>query len=270
MKAKTILAALLIAASSWSMAAETADTIVVDNVEKVTVVTRDKAPKIILNDSVAKDRKSWCGIQVKRSKNERLDAGDVKSVPYIQIGLNTMLDADMGSFNLWPSFDVALGVRTNWYPYGAKNAWSIGVGIDWRNYRMSANDGFWMKDAEGIMGLSSFPVNAADKKVALHVTSVQVPVLYTHYFDSEQKCYVTLGGLVNFNFWAHANRQYELGEETYDINTKSIGQRPVTIDAFMQVHAPYLPAIYCKYSPMDFFKKSGAPKMHQFTIGIAF
>ena len=270
MKAKTILAALLLAASSSSMAVETADTIVADNVEKVTIVTRDNSKKIIVRDTIEINNKAWCGIHVNHWKNNKAKRGEVNTEPYFQIGLNTMLDTDMGSFNLWPSFDLALGVKTNWHPFGAKNAWSLGVGIDWRNYRMSPNDGWWLKDAEGIMGLSAFPINASDRKVALHVTSVQVPVLYTHYFGCGEKCYVTLGGIVNFNFWAHANRQYELGEEEYDINTKSIGQRPVTIDAFMQVHAPHLPSVYCKYSPMSFFKKSQAPKMHQFTIGIAF
>ena len=69
MKAKTILAALLLAASSSSMAAETADTIVADNVEKVTIVTRDNSKKIIVRDTIEINNKAWCGIHVNHWKN---------------------------------------------------------------------------------------------------------------------------------------------------------------------------------------------------------
>lgn len=290
MKTKTFFASLLFGALAMpSLAEEISDTLIVKRPEKVTIITQDTLQRITVKgskqnadyryvqtisyaDTSVVKRKTFglkelvCGVKKCEGKK-----GTVTTDGYLNIGLNTMLDAESGSYNLWPSFDVAIGMTADWHPFGAKNVWSLGLGFDWRNYRMSTHDGYWAQDAAGMMGLTpSFPVGSSDKVVGLHVTSLQVPVLYTHYFDSKQKYFVTIGGLVNFNFWAHANRQYEVGDEDFDINTKSIGQRSVTVDAYMQFRAPYLPKLYCKYCPMTFFKKDRGPKMHQFTIGIGF
>lgn len=191
--------------------------------------------------------------------------------PYLNIGFNTMLGAPSGyDFNLWPSFDVGFGVKGEWMPYGKKNVWSMGFGVNWRYYRMD-NATRWQKDATTAeMTLVPYLATESDRRTSLTAFSLQVPITYTHYFDKEQDWGVTLGGIVNFNTGAHVTREYTFQDEDYEVETGSIHQRPVTIDGLLMVHMPGDFALYCKYCPMKYFRDGYGPKMNQLSFGIYF
>ena len=59
-----------------------------------------------------------------------------------------------------------------------------------------------------------------------------------------------------------------MGDETFDIMLHHIGVRPVTVEPMVMVNVPYVPAIYCKYSPMTFFKDGCGPEMKMLTFGV--
>lgn len=201
-----------------------------------------------------------------KSKNQKWDAD-----AYVFIGFNTMLGAPSNyTFNLWPSFDFGFGLKGEWMPYGKKNVWGIGFGLDWRYYRMD-DATYWEKDlTTGVMGLTDYQALQSDRRTSLSEFSLQVPVTYTHYFDKDLDWGVTLGGIVNFNTGAHVTREYTYMDEEYDVVTGSIHQCPVTIDGLLMVHLPADIAIYCKYCPMKFFRDGYGPKMNQLSFGIYF
>lgn len=128
--------------------------------------------------------------------------------------------------------------------------------------------------AKDDMGVVSFvPYDAATQKKthsSLSIFSLQVPLLYTHYFDAKCKWMLSVGALVNFNVSTRANRYYTFNDEEYDVSTSGLGQRPVTIEPTVIFDAPYIPPLYCRYSPMTFFKDGRGPKMHQLSFGICF
>ena len=189
---------------------------------------------------------------------------------YFNFGLSTMVNtADETKFRLWPSFEVALGLKESWQPFGKKNVWSLGFGVAWRNYRMDSGT-CWYKDPQGNPQLQPYGAGETNCKTGLHTFSLQVPVTYTHYFDNEQGWGLTLGGVVNFNTGAHATREYEFQNEEYEVQTTSLHQRPVTVDALVMINTPADLAIYCKYCPMEFFKDGYGYKMHQLSFGIHF
>ena len=184
---------------------------------------------------------------------------------YLNIGFNTMLGAPSGyDFNLWPSFDVGFGVKGEWMPYGKKNVWSVGMGVYWRHYR-SSKDYYWWK-VNDVLKQVKYPEKLEHTSTSLNVISLGIPIMYTHYFDNKHKWGLTLGAIVNWNS-AYARRYYEVDDEDYDVSTKKIGQRPITIDGIAIVRIPSCPDIYCKYCPMEFFKDGRGPKMHQLSFG---
>ena len=215
-------------------------------------------------------------IVVCKSKQENSKKGEIDLQFRMNLGMNTMTGAPNDySFKIWPSWDFGMAVTADWYPFGARNSWSLGLGVNWRKYR-SGSDSFWVKGGNGEMALLPYTslindINAPNNcKTTLHVFSLQVPVLYTHYFDNEQDWYVTLGAIVNFNTGAHTAQYYEVGNQDYEINTNKIGQRPVTIDLMLQLGIPSFPDLYVKYSPTTFFKDGRGPKMHQMSFGFYF
>ena len=225
----------------------------------------------LLSESMPVDSLNPSTLKVKTIKVKYLSEKDNwEPALYLNVGFNTMVGAPSDcSFRIWPSFEVGLGFKGNWEPFGKKNVWSVGFGIDWRNYRMG-NDKYWYKDATGNAQLTPFMAGQTNCKNWLNVFSLQVPVTYTHYFDKEQDWGVTLGGIVNFNTGAHATRMFEFQDEEYEVETSSLRQRPITIDALLMFSTPADLSIYCKYCPMEFFKDGAGYKMHQLSFGIWF
>jgi hypothetical protein len=187
---------------------------------------------------------------------------------FVDVGFATMVNPDEGDFRLWGSWEIGFGLKYKWMPFGQKNVWGLGFGVNWRNYRTDKKT-YWIKN-DGVMSLTPYPDGYSNRYTAIRVFSLQVPVTYTHHFDGDQGWGITIGGIVNFNTGAHATREYEFANEEYSIDTPSIRQRPVTVDALLMVDFPSFPSIYCRYSPTKFFKDGAGPKMNQISFGLWF
>ena len=61
-----------------------------------------------------------------------------------------------------------------------------------------------------------------------------------------------------------------LTAEEHDVTISKSGMKPFTVDGVVMVDTPWLPMLYCKYSPMTLFKNDRGPKMHQLSFGICF
>ena len=289
---KKLFAALLFGCIAMpTMATEVSDTLVIDDANKVRIETRDTVQRIVISgmkndpefhyvqrisipDTSAvrrtiKSVRDFNKITIKKKNGEE---SKWSHSFHLNIGLNTMLDAPTDpykyEFKLWPSFELGFGFHHDWHPFGKHNEWSIGWGLNWRNYQMS-KDTHWEKVNDRMM-LTEFAQGQTNTGTSLQTFSLQVPLLYTHYFDKEQEWGVSLGAIVNWNVYAVGQREYEYQNEDYQVTTKKIGQRPFTVEGIIQVHTSwFIPTFYCKYCPMTFFKDDRGPKMHQLTFGIA-
>lgn len=286
MKTKNIVAAILFGCSATpALAIEVNDTLVIEDAKKVKIETRDTVQRIVISGTkedpefhymqrisipdtnavrrTMKSVKDFNKIAIKKNGKETKWSHSF----HINIGLDAMLDAPEGfDFKVWPSFEVGIGSTWDWHPFGKQNEWSIGWGLNWRSYS-TKNETYWAKTND-FMHMVPYAPEMKDRSTTLHTFALQLPLLYTHYFDKKQDWSITLGAIVNWNAEAVGQRDYELNGEDYEVETKKIGQRPITIDGYVRVDVPYLPAIYCKYCPMEFFKKDRGPKMHQLSFGI--
>ena len=120
------------------------------------------------------------------------------------------------------------------------------------------------------MTLALYAACQTDTRSSLFVFSVQVPLLYTHYFDKKRDWALTVGAIVNWNAMGEALYSYEEDGEEHDVTISKSGMKPFTVDGVVMVDTPWLPMLYCKYSPMTLFKNDRGPKMHQLSFGICF
>lgn len=306
MKKFLMAAAVLGGFSAQAMAEAVGDTLVIEQAEKVRIETRDTVQRIVISGAkddpdfhyvqrisipdtsavrrTVKSVKDFNKITVKRNGKE----GKVDFGFHLNLGLGTMVNADAGSFKMQSSWDYGLTFMVGWHPYGKRNVWSAGLGVNRRNYKMD-RDQFWFKDSySDVISPVDVEPNWSNCSALLSVFSLQVPLTYTHYFDNKAGWGLTVGGIINFNTGAHATRRYttsgtysnsygvnghssnQLPEEDYKVTTKAIGQRLVTVDALAIVHIPSFLDVYCKYCPMKFFKDDRGPKMQQLSIGFMF
>ena len=289
MKKNVLFSSIVALAFATNANAEMAgDTIVIEQVEKIKIETRDTVQRIVISgtkedpyfhyvqrisipDTTAvrrniKSVKEFNKITLDKNAKENSKTG---LSLHMGVGLSTMTGApkDYG-FKVFPSFEYNVGITFDYTPFGKQNQWSIGLGVGCRLYHMSKNN-YLVKNADRMV-LQPYDGSQSNRASKISVFSLQVPLLYTHYFDNNRKWGVTVGGIVNFNTSAYTTRAYEYKEEDYSIDTKSIGQRPVTVDAIIIVKPHTLLSFYCKYCPMTFFKNNRGDKMHQLSFGVCF
>lgn len=287
MKMKNIVAAVLFGClATPAFAIEVSDTLVIEDVSKVKIETRDTVQRIVISgtkkepdfhymqrisipdtSAVRRTIKSVKDFNKITIKNKKGKPSKWTHTGHFNVGLNTMLNADEGDFKLWPSIELGFGSTWDWHPYGKQNEWSIGWGVNWRYYS-SDKKVYWVKDAKMMHLNAPYPNDVEHTQTGLNLFAIQMPLLYTHYFDKHQDWSITLGAIVNWNCYASTLQHYEEGDKETDVAQKKIGQHPFTIDGYVKIDMPHFPAIYCKYCPMEFFKKDRGPKMHQLSFGI--
>ena len=140
---------------------------------------------------------------------------------------------------------------------------TMGVGIDWRNFRLS-NDVRFHKDGENL-SIVPYPDGAESRRSRLKVFSLTVPVLLRQRLFSTVDIFA--GPVVNFNLHASMETAYTLnGEKVKDTSSK-IHPVPVTVDIMGGVKWKFIGA-YVRYSPCHVLQERYAPAFNPFTAGI--
>lgn len=150
---------------------------------------------------------------------------------------------------------------------------SIGLGINWRNYRMTANTRFIVDDETRAVTTGPFPEGTESRYSRLKVFSLGVPVLWTQKFPvrmiGKSTLAIKLGAILNWNSHASAvSCWYDPDGTSVKQGTKNIGQRRFTVDIMGAVRIAPAVGLYVKYSPMKFFKQGKGPEFTTLSTGI--
>ena len=140
---------------------------------------------------------------------------------------------------------------------------SLGVGLDWRNYRMT-NDTRFLLAPDGTVDLGAYPEGAKPQFSRVKVFSLSFPLLYEHKFNRQWG--LGIGPVFNWNTYGSIKTRYKKDGEKHKSVEKSIGQRKFTIDAMFILENPIID-LYLKYSPMDVLKDNDL-KFQSLSLGI--
>ena len=285
---KTIMVLAVLSACAWqAKAAEANDTLVIENVDKVKIETRDTVQRIVITGSKDDPQLQYeqriaipspSAVQRKMSNVRGFNSIVLSKKPgkkskwesslHFHLGFAALTSVPDGySFKTWSSPEVGLGVSADYYPNGKRNSFSIGLEFNSRGYELKGEK-YFLK-TNGMLALTPYEAGQSETETQLNVFSLGVPIIYNHWFDEKENWGLSFGAILNFNTGAHASRQYEFEKEEYNVKTKAIGQRPVTVDLIAIISTPVLP-IYVKYCPMTMFKDGRGPQMHQLSFGFGF
>lgn len=142
---------------------------------------------------------------------------------------------------------------------------AAGLGIDWRNF-VTNGDRYFLKHPDGKISLQPYSPEMTDRRSRIKVFSLQLPVLATVRFGRKGKWGITAGPVVNFNTSGSIKTQYKIADDSYSIKTSHIGQRPVTVDAYLAFHFEGI-GLYARYSPMNMLKTSTSLDFGAFSTG---
>ena len=141
------------------------------------------------------------------------------------------------------------------YGYGKHNGFSIGFGVNWRNFRMDGRSKFVKLD-DGTITEEGLPAGYDNDFSRIKVFSLTIPVMWKYRTKS-----VTfgLGPVLNINTYASIkNRYWDADGEKHKQIFKKIHQRPITVDIMAEVSFHNWFSIYGKFSPMTILNSTYA------------
>lgn len=283
---RTIILLLAALATTFANAAEAGDTIVVEHAKKVTVVNNDSLLKISIDgtDSLPHYRYeaslqnvdsnyvststldndfafSFGGKYVKNS-----DGKEPKNSSELHFllgfngatGSNGLVKTSLGQ-SMEIGFWFDFGVR----PWRDANRFSFGVGLDWRNFRMTGRRQF-VKSADGSVSVEPLPQGADPKFSRIKEMSFLFPLMYSY---SRHGWGFSLGPVINYTTHANILTRYRLDGEKQRSKSSDIHQNKVTVDIMATFISPVVD-VYVKYSPCNILDTEYGPRFHAISFGI--
>lgn len=188
-----------------------------------------------------------------------------KSLASIGIGMvnavnaSDGLDVDMGaSYEI--SLDNLLKYSYNLLP---STSVSLGVGMSWRNYRMTGYTRF--VDEGNNLILDRYPEGAEIKFSRLKIFSITVPLMINQAIG--QNVMLSLGPVVNLNTYGSLKTRYVCNDEKIKEKSENIHQSSATVDLMAKLRFGEI-GVYAKYSPSDVLNTAFGPKFNSFSTGI--
>ena len=178
------------------------------------------------------------------------------------IGTLDNMDVSVGSS--WEIFWTI--AQWNYKTNMGRDTWSVGFGVDWRNYRMTGRWRF-VKDAEEKILLAAYPEGAAPKFSRVKVFSLQIPLLYSHRIA--RKFCLGIGPVLNWNTHSSNKTRYIIDGKKYKDTDNDARVTPLTVDFMGTIRTPLLD-FYVKYSPCHVLNTAFAPKFQSLAFGIYF
>lgn len=141
------------------------------------------------------------------------------------------------------------------YGYGKHNGFSIGFGVNWRNFRIDGRSKFVKLD-DGTITEEGLPAGYDNDFSRIKVFSLTIPVMWK--YRTKQVTF-GFGPVFNINTYASIkNRYWDADGEKHKQIFKKIHQRPITVDIMAEVSFHNWFSIYGKFSPMTILNSTYA------------
>ena len=144
-----------------------------------------------------------------------------------------------------------------------------GIGLDWRNYRMTDQKRF-VEMSDGQIDVTPYPQGSEPDFSRIKVLSLTVP--FTYGFYPSRKGFFRgfeVGPVLNFNVYSSIKTRYSVNGENQKDFTKGLHKNPVTVDFMLKLRMRYF-GFYAKYSPCNVLDTSYGPKFKSVSFGIYF
>jgi len=149
----------------------------------------------------------------------------------------------------------------------------VGMGINWRNYRMTGDNRFDMSDGNVI--ITGYPEDTEGNFSRVKVFSLTFPIAYSYRTPvkalGKSHLGFKLAAMLNWNSHASMLTQYLIEDGTkVKENHDRIGHRKFSVDVQLGVQVAPAVCLYVKYTPFDLFKSgTSSPKFHTISTGVS-
>ncbi len=202
-------------------------------------------------------------------KSERKKAGQQKRGSFctmggVGFGFVTALGTPAGmSVDMGSSYEIFADIISFGRYLPRRTSISLGLGIDWRNYRLTGHTRF--VKADGNVVLSPYPDGADVDFSRVKVFSLTFPLRFQH--ELGRHVSYSLAAILNLNTYASVKTRYSLDGRDYRDLQKNIHQVRTSVDFMGQVQYRSVGA-YVKYSPCHVLKSDFGPTFTPLSVGL--
>lgn len=167
---------------------------------------------------------------------------------------------DMGS-----SYEIELSnIICSTTRLGNRTFATIGLGIDWRNYRMTGRQMF-SKTPDGTIEVVPYPDGADPKFSRMKTFNLVVPLHF--HIALSRYCYMSFGPELYYATYASLKTRYTIDGEKQKLKAKDLHNNKLTVGIGADLFFDYF-GIYYKYNPCNVFKTDFGPEFNTMTVGI--
>ena len=147
---------------------------------------------------------------------------------------------------------------------GKRDFVRIGLGFDWRNYRVT-NFKQFVKDERGVISMQDYPDEVEPKFSRIHTFSLSVPLKYYHFLN--KKIYFAIGPELYFTPYGSLKTRYYVNGESMKITHGNVHQNRFSVGVGAEVNIHHI-GIYYKYNPFRVLRSDYGPKFSSMTVGV--
>lgn len=193
------------------------------------------------------------------------------SVDGLCIGLNNAVKQTPENGLQWSkSIEIGWLSCLNVYYEFNRSKISLGLGFDWRNYKITTSDKCLIANEDKGIEWGKYPEGSKGRFSRLKVFSLQLPLLYEWDIPKSSMTFKA-GPILNFNTYASIKSVWDDADgnrrETF---TKNISPRRCTVDFFASFSFCKTIGIYVRYSPMKVIDVQNTINFRPLTIGLGF
>lgn len=282
MKKLILMAAMMTA--TIAQAAEPGDTITVNKAQRVTIVSNDS--QLHVEVSGTESRPDYHYEATLRNTDGNYESSSVGSLFNFNIAgkLNKkrhrqpLYDSNMRFFigfngatgnsdvvktKLWSGANIGTYLDWGIHPWRNGHRFSIGMGVEWKNYRMTSRHQF-VKNDNGQVTVEPLG-DAIDPKFSrIKTFGVIFPILYTY---EKHDWGFSIGAVIDCNSHSSIKTRYRLDGDKHKQTYKDLHHNTPTVDLMATFINPLMD-IYVKYNPCEVLDTSYGPKFHSLSLGI--
>ena len=203
---------------------------------------------------------------IKVGKNNSRSTVEVNLSSSLSFGfIGGINQAEGVSIDMGQSFEIEWGdVISSKVRVGKKDFMRIGMGFDWRNYRVTDFKMF-SKDERGIISMQDYPEGTEPKFSRIHTFSLSVPLKYYHFLN--KKIYFAIGPELYFTPYGSLKTRYYVNGESMKITHGNVHQNRFSVGVGAEVNIHHI-GIYYKYNPFRVLRSDYGPKFSSMTVGV--
>ncbi len=280
---KTLILAAAMTAATLAQAAQPGDTLTVNNAKKVTVVSSDSLLRVTVDGTDTKPdyhyetalrnngdnyESSTVGSLFNFSLSGKINKNCRRKATYDSelhafFGFNGATgNSDQVKTNQWGGFNSGIYIDWGVHPWRNAHRFSVGFGVEWKNYRMNTRRQF-VKNDNGVVTVEPLGNDIDPKFSRIKTFSLIFPILYTY---EKHGWGFSAGAIIDYTTHSTIKTRYSVNGKKYKQTYKNLHHNGCTVDLMATFINP-LVDIYVKYNPCEILNTEYGPKFHSLSLG---